>query len=244
MIKIICSDITVFKSSFEAVSKIVTEVQLEIDSDGIRLNAIDPSHITFVHLELEKDCFDIFECTKPSKISFVTDEFLKYLKRIGKDSLLELGVDANYLIIRAEGRTNKTFKLKLLDIENNVPNLPEIEYPNKFMMDTKLFKEVCLDIVEFSHKLQIYNEGSVVYFEAFGDFTDAKIEYDSNQKLSEDCSSVYDLEKIKDMLKADKFATQTSVSFGDNLPLLLEMSNDEETQRLNFLLAPRIEDEY
>ena len=217
---------------------------MEIDSDGLRVDAIDPSHVTFVHLDINEYEFDIFECERPMKICFTTDEFLKYLKRINKDSIMELTVDDNYLTIKSEGNTNKTFKLKLIDLEYDTPPLPEIEYPITIDMDTKLFKEIVKDIEGFSQKVKIYNKGNFIRFEAFGDFSDVEIEYVYQNSISDTFSSVYDLEKISDMLKADKFATKTHLSWGQDMPLLVEMKSENENEVLSFLLAPRIEEEF
>ena len=241
--RIVCSDINIFKSSFEAISKIVNEIQMEIDSDGLRVNAIDPSHTTFVNLDIKEIEFDIFECEKPRSIFFNTDEFLKYLKRINKDSLLEIKVDENYLIIHSEGSTNKTFKLKLMENDYTVPSLPQIDYEMEFEISTKLFKEICNDIVEFSPRMKISNDGNFIRFIAFGDFTDAEIEYIYQNKVTEKYSAVYDMNKIKDMMKADKFATKTYIHYGNDMPVLIEMKSENENQCLNFILAPRIEED-
>ena len=241
--RIVCSDLNIFKSSFEAISKIVNEIEMEVDSDGIRVNAIDPSHVTFVHLDINESEFDIFECEKPQKICFTTDEFLKYLKRMNKDSLLELSIDENYLIIHSEGATNKTFKQKLIEIDNSVPDLPKIEFPISVGIETKLFKEICKDIDGFSQKVQISNEGNCIKFIAYGDYTDAEVEYVYQNDITNTFSSVYDLEKIMVMLKADKFAKETVISWGETMPLLVDMKSGDGNQTLTFMLAPRIEED-
>lgn len=241
--RLVCSDINIFKSSFEALSKIVNEIRMEVDSDGLRVNAIDSSHVTFVHLGINEYEFDVYECEKPRKITFVADEFLKYLKRVGKDSILELKVDDTYLTIHAEGNTNKTFKMKLMENDSEVPDIPEIDYPINIELDSKTFKEICSDIVEFSQKIKISNHDNYIKFEAFGDFTDAEIEYVYQNSYKETYTSIYDLEKIKLMLKAEKFAPKTRLSWGNDMPLLVEMRSENENQNLSFLLAPRIEEE-
>ena len=60
MFKAVLSDSNVLKTSFEAISSIVDEVQMQADSDGLRLDALDRSHITFVHLELKSVLYLIF----------------------------------------------------------------------------------------------------------------------------------------------------------------------------------------
>ena len=51
MFKAELSDSNILKTSFDAISSIVDEVQIQTDSEGMRLDALDRSHITFVHLE-------------------------------------------------------------------------------------------------------------------------------------------------------------------------------------------------
>lgn len=58
MLKARLSDPDILKSSFDAISGIIDEVQMIAKEDGIYMDAIDRSHITFVHLELKNELFD------------------------------------------------------------------------------------------------------------------------------------------------------------------------------------------
>lgn len=242
MLRLVSSDTNIFKSSFGAISSIVSIVEMELDSDGIRINAIDSSHITFVHLELEESVFDIYECDKAQRICFDIVEFLTYLKRAGKDTLLEIRVDENHIIVHIEGNTNKTFKLKLLDIENNTPPMPEIDYPVTINIPTKTFKDSISDIHAFTEKVKISNDNNVLKFTALGDFADVEVEWEHNQTITTSAESNYTLDKIKEMMKADKFSRECAISYGNDMPLMLELSSTPE-EKLSFLLAPRIEEE-
>lgn len=243
MTKIVCSDINLFKSSFEAINKTVHEISMEVDSDGIRVNSMDPSHTTFIHLGINEPEFDVYECDKPRKINFSTDDFLKYLKRINKNSKLELIIDDIFLTISGKGNTTKTYKMKLLDIESDIPSFPELEYSMSINMPTKMFGEICNDISEFSQKVKIYNEGNCIYFDSYGSYVDTKLEYNYQNTPGQTYTSIYDIEKIKPILKAEKFAPTTFISYGENMPILIEMKSENENQNLSFLLAPRIEED-
>ena len=74
MFKAELSDSSILKTSFDAISSIVDEVQIQTDSEGMRLDALDRSHITFVHLELKSSLFDEYICDVPEKINIDTDE--------------------------------------------------------------------------------------------------------------------------------------------------------------------------
>ena len=81
MFKAELSDPNILKTSFDAISSIVDEVQIQTDSEGLRLDALDRSHITFVHLELKSSLFDEYVCDEPEKINVDTEELMKVLKR-------------------------------------------------------------------------------------------------------------------------------------------------------------------
>jgi proliferating cell nuclear antigen len=241
--KLALSDPSIFKTSFDAISSIVDEVQIEVDSDGLRLNAIDRSHITYVHLELKESLFDIFQCDKPIKLNLDTEELMKVLKRSKSDDVMELGVDAGSLIITFEGETKKTFKVKLIDLEYDAPTPPEIEYPIKIAVPIRTLKEGVQDIEIVANKVSLSVDEDNLTLEAVGDFADAKIEYLHGEKVNDSAKAIYAVENIKEMLKAEKFADNTYISIGNDMPLTLslELLNDEG--KLTFLLAPRIEEE-
>lgn len=243
MFKLILSDPSIFKTSFDAISSIVDEVQIEVDSDGLRLNAIDRSHVTYVHLELKESLFDVYECDKPIKLNLDTEELMKVLKRSKSDDVMELTVDAGSLIITFEGAVKKTFKVKLIDLEYDTPAQPQIEYPININIPITTLKEAIQDIEIVADRVLFDVDEDKLTLEAVGEFSDAKVEYLHGEKITETAKAIYAIENIKEMLKAEKFADNTYVQFGDDMPLtlVLELLNNEG--ELSFLLAPRIEEE-
>ena len=49
------------------------------------------------------------------------------------------------------------------------------------------------------------------------------------------------MDKIREMLKADKFTEVATVCIGDDMPLTLKLVMDSGEGELSFLLAPRLE---
>ena len=243
MFKLILSDPSIFKTSFDAISSIVDEVQIEVDSDGLRLNAIDRSHVTYVHLELKESLFDVYECDKPIKLNLDTEELMKVLKRSKSDDVMELTVDAGSLIITFEGAVKKTFKVKLIDLEYDTPSQPQIDYPININIPITTLKEAIQDIEIVADRVQFEVDEDKLTLEAVGEFSDAKVEYLHGEKITDTAKAIYAIENIKEMLKAEKFADNTYVQLGDDMPLtlVLELLNNEG--ELSFLLAPRIEEE-
>jgi len=126
MFKAVLSDSNILKTSFDAISSIVDEVQMQADEEGLRLDALDRSHITFVHLELKKGVFDEYQCEESMKINVDTEELMKVLKRAKAEDMVELTVDEGNLIITFEGEARRTFKIRLIDIEYEAPSPPKL----------------------------------------------------------------------------------------------------------------------
>ena len=243
MFKAVLSDSNILKTSFDAISSIVDEVQMQADEEGLRLDALDRSHITFVHLELKKGLFDEYKCGEPMKINVDTEELMKVLKRAKSEDMVELTVDEGNLIINFEGEAHRTFKIRLIDIEYEAPSPPQLEYPTEFEVPFALLKDSIQDIGIVSDKIALHVDADKFEASAEGEFGDAQIEYLHGEKIEESARSIFSLEKVKEMLKADKFSESAVIRLGNDMPLNLALQMATDDGELSFLLAPRIESE-
>jgi len=243
MFKAELSNPNILKTSFDAISSIVDEVQIQTDSEGFRLDALDRSHITFVHLELKSSLFDEFVCDEPEKINIDTDEFMKVLKRSKSTDRVIMSLDEGNFIITFEGEAKRTFKIRLIDIEYESPTPPQLNSPTKFEIPFNLLKDSIQDMDLFSDKITLMVDSEKFRASAEGEFGDANIEYIHGEKIETEAKSVFSLEKIREMLKADKFSEMAIINLGTDIPLYLTLRRVDGEGELSFLLAPRIESE-
>jgi len=243
MFKAELSNPNILKTSFDAISSIVDEVQIQTDGEGFRLDALDRSHITFVHLELENSLFEEFVCDEPEKINIDTDELMKVLKRSKANDRVIMSLDEGNFILTFEGEAKRTFKIRLIDIDYDSPTPPELKYPTEFEVPFSLLKDSIQDMDIFSDKLTLMVDSEKFMASASGEFGDANIEYIHGEKIDTDAKSVFSLEKIREMLKADKFSEVATIYLGNDMPLTLTLKRVTGDGKLSFLLAPRIENE-
>ncbi|KZX11397.1 proliferating cell nuclear antigen (pcna) [Methanobrevibacter filiformis] len=243
MFKAELSDPSILKTSFDAISSIVDEVQIQTDSEGLRLDALDRSHITFIHLELKASLFDEYVCDEPEKINIDTEELMKVLKRSKSDNRVLMSLDEGNFIITFEGEAKRRFKIRLIDIEYEAPSPPDLDYPTEFEVPFSLLKDSIQDIDIFSDKISLIVDSERFKASAEGEFGEANIEYIHGEKITIDAKSVFSLEKIREMLKADKFSDMAIIKLGNDMPLTLVLRMVSEDGELSFLLAPRIENE-
>lgn len=241
MFKAELSNSNILKTSFDAISSIVDEVQIQTDSEGMRLDALDRSHITFVHLELKESLFDEYVCDEPEKINIDTDEFMSVLKRSKSQDRVLMELNEGNFIITFEGEATRTFKIRLIDMDYENPVPPQIDHPTSFEVPFALLKDSINDIDIFSDKISLKVDEDKFTAAAEGDFGDASIEYIHGEKIDTEVKSVFSLDKIREMLKADKFSDIAEIHLGEDMPLSLTLNMVTGDGKLSFLLAPRLE---
>ena len=233
----------ILKTSFDAISSIVDEVQIQTDSEGLRLDALDRSHITFVHLELKSSLFTEYICDEPEKINIDTDELMKVLKRSKSDDSVILSLDEENLILTFEGEAKRTFKIHLVDMEYESATPPELNHSATVEIPFSLLKDSIQDMDIFSDKIILSVDSEKFIISAEGEFGDANIEYIHGEKIDTSVQSVFSLDKVKEMLKADKFSNVVTIKLGDDIPLSLALKMVSGEGELSFLLAPRLEND-
>jgi len=177
------------------------------------------------------------------KINVDTEELMKVLRRArAGDRLIITSDDAN-LILTFEGEATRQFKIRLIDIEYETPQPPEIRYENEFEVPFSLLKDAIADIDIFSDKITFQVDEEKFIISSKGEFGDAMIEYYHGEKIKEPARSVYSLDKIREMLKADRFSETATINLGNDMPLKLTLKMPEDEGELSFLLAPRLEAE-
>lgn len=232
---------TILKTSFEAISNIVDEAQLECDTEGIRLRALDRSHIVFCKLELKESLFNTYQCPEPEKINIDTSEFMKVLKRAKNDDLVELETDETNLIIRFMGDATRTFKIRMIDMEYEAPNPPAMDYDCNINLPVKILKDSVGDIGIFSDNILFCIDQDHFIISADGDFGDARVKYIHCERVDGSAESLFSLDKINSMLKAEKFSDTVDIGLGDDLPLTMCFEMVTGDGEISFLLAPRLD---
>ena len=231
----------IIRDSVETICLIIDELSFECDSESIRLNALDKSHITFISLEWKSHLFDMYQCSEP--ISFCVDasELLKIIKRIKSDDILSAGLDEGNLILTYNGDSTRTFKLRLIDVEYETPVPPTVEYPVHLSIPTDVFNDALIDAELYGEKISLSVDNDYFITSADGEFGVNHNRYLHGESIGDYVKSTYAIPKIKEMLKGKSLSHEVKLGLGDNLPLTLEYHSPTNDYKLGFLLAPRLE---
>ena len=235
------SNTKIIKDSVETICLIIDELSFECDSESIRLNALDKSHITFIGLEWKSILFDTYQCSEPCSFTVDASELLKIIKRIKTDDVLSLGLDEGNLILKYNGDSTRTFKLRLIDVEYETPVPPTVNYPVHLSIPTDVFNDAITDAELYGEKISLSCDNDYFITSADGEFGVNHNRYLHGENIGDYVKSTYSIPKIKEMLKGKGLSHEVRLGLGDDLPLTLEYHSPTNDYKLGFLLAPRLE---
>lgn len=87
------ADGQVLRKLIESIKDLVTDVNLDVTSSGISLQAMDSSHVALVTLNLSADGFEQFRCDKQMTLGVAIASLSKILKVGGNEDSITLDCD-------------------------------------------------------------------------------------------------------------------------------------------------------
>ena len=99
------------KKLIESIKDLVTDINLDITSTGISLQAMDSSHVALVTLNLSSDGFEEYRCDKQMTLGVSVTNLSKIMKCGGNDDSITLSAeeDPSNLHIKFENTSNFSY---------------------------------------------------------------------------------------------------------------------------------------
>lgn len=165
-----------FKTLIEAISTLLTDTCIEFDETGLRIVAMDTSHIVLVHLKLQADKFEYYHCPNKLVVGVNMLNFHKLIKTVNSNDTLTLFVDSNdinHLGIKIESnmKNNKTtYKLNLLDLDNHQIKVDPADFNSVITLPSTDFQKICRDMNNIADQVEVKNINDQLIFSCKGDF--------------------------------------------------------------------------
>lgn len=165
-----------FKLLIDALKEILIETNLEIDQTGLRIIALDASHIVLCHLKLEASQFEIFKCAKKLFVGINMLKLHMLIKTVGSNDVLTIFIeesDPNKLGIQIENpeKNVKTiYRLNILDINVLNITIPPADFQVTMTMASVNFQKIIRDMHNLADYIEIRNVENQLCFSCKGDF--------------------------------------------------------------------------
>ncbi|PLW41357.1 hypothetical protein PCASD_08871 [Puccinia coronata f. sp. avenae] len=164
----------VLKCVLDAIRELVTDVNFNCDEDGMKLQAMDNSHVALVALQLRASGFGQYRCDRQMTLGINVPSFQKITKCAAPQDILTLRAndDADILTIIAETlNTDRIaeYEMKMMDIDIEHLGIPETRYDAEVTLPSSEFNRIIRDLKEMGESIRIEATKEGVTFIANGD---------------------------------------------------------------------------
>jgi proliferating cell nuclear antigen len=245
MFEIQIDDARIWKNCIDAIVNLIEEGTFEIDPDGIRLRAMDPSQIAMVSFFIPKSAFSEYKVPSSNKIGLNFENLSKILARTRGGEKLRMSLEENKLVLEfiSEDST-RNFKVPLIEMPPGSHKELKIEHDAKVTITAGNFKEALRDAVLISSHITLEANSSGFRVDAHGD--NAELLLSGGQKgddikveAKQGAKATFPLKYLDDISKACPEGSKMAIHLKSNKPIKMEYQIGEAS--IVYYLAPRID---
>jgi len=251
MFRAVVHDSRIWRNLLSAISTLIEEADFNTTGEGLKLRAMDPSHVAMVDFEWPKAAFEEYECDKPTSIRLNLTAMLKLLRRGKSEESLEIAYDEENkkVNLTLKGKILKKFTMPTLEpVDEEVPT-PKLSFNAKAKMMSGTLKEIVEDSETVSDNIRFEASQDKLLVKASSELSNVNMELAKSDgallelEVKEASSAAFNLSYLGAMVKAGSATSEVaSIEFSTNMPLKLEFEMSEQA-KLMYYLAPRIEAE-
>lgn len=251
MFRMKMGDARQWKNLITAISTLIDEASFNFDENGMKLRAMDPSHVAMVDLEWPKVVFQEYVCDGPTKLCVNIGEMLKLLRRVGGDESVELSIDPKgaRLNMILKSRYTRTFGMATLEPSAEEVPTPKIAFKASARLTTELLKNALDDAQAVSDHIIFDISSERLLIRAAGDMGNVVIDVEKgieellNLEAKESARATFSLSYLSEMVKASaNLSDILSLELSTDMPIRLNFELSQ-SGRLQYYLAPRIENQ-
>ena len=242
------------RTLFEVLKEIVHDVNLQFDSSGVKLLTMDGARCALVYLKLRADAFEDFSCTGRHNVGVNMGSVFKLVRTCGSHDTITMYIDADNtnelgITISNHDKNSMTdFKLKLLDVDSEDINIPDVEFDSIVTMPSAYFQRICRDMLNISEKMTIRSQGDQLCLSCNGDFARQETVVgpsDAGMSLSsvseKRIEGTFSLKYLSLFCKASSLANTMELFLKESYPIIIKY-NVASLGEIRFCLAPQIDD--
>jgi proliferating cell nuclear antigen len=228
-----------FKQVIDALKEILMDINLEIDETGIKIVAMDNTHIVLIHLKLEADKFEHYYCEKKLYIGINMLRLHALIKTITNNDILSLYItkdDPNSLGISIDNndKNYKTnYKLSVLDIDVLNIQIPPVDFHTIITMPSSYLQKIIRDMNNLAEYIEFRNIGDKLILSCKGDFCTQEtilgteksasitIKKNNNEEDHEIIQGIFSLKYLLIFTKCTNLSSTVEIYLKNNYPIIL-----------------------
>lgn len=239
-----------WKIVVNTISTLVEEASFEATSEGLTFRAMDPSHVALVDLDWPNSAFEKYDCDKQQKLTVRVDDIAKLIRRADIKDSIEISMsEEETLILKLSNGYERQFQIHLVESTYGATPVPKLSFNTKVEITEQTFIKMLSDISAVSDHIIISSDNEKLVFSGKGDYGNgsATLMKDNPEllqlKVKEESKATYSIDYLLNITKAvGKSADILTFEYSNKMPLRLTFKLGEKGGRMQFYLAPRIEE--
>lgn len=234
------------KAVFEVLKDIINDVNVYFTAAGVHILTLDTARVTLVHMTLGSENFEEYQCPVDMAAGLNMGNMYKLLKSIsGADTLVMRMENRDYIDLLIENPVKKSatsFKLKLLDINEDILGLPDINMNVVTTLPSVDFQRIARDMGNLAQEMQIIRDGASLTLSCQGDFADQTTVIELPESVGR-TGAIFSLKYINLFTKATNMCASVQLmqdSTNENMPIVFRYTI-ANLGDLRFYLAPKID---
>ena len=228
------------KSVIDAMKEILMDVNLEFDENGMKIVALDNTHIVLIHLKLHAEKFESYYCMKKLYVGINMLKFHMLIKTIQNGDILSLFIhkdDPTILGITIENNEKNvktTYKLSMLDIDVINVDIPPADFNTIITMPSTYLQKIIRDMHNLAEYIEIKNIGEKLILSCQGEFccqetvlaTETQnIQIKNNENNSQEIiQGVFSLKYLSIFTKCTNLCSTVEIYLKNSYPIILQYS--------------------
>ena len=246
---------TTMKCLFESLKEFLNDVNLHFDKHGMKITAMDGNKCSCVHVKLDGDKFEKYQCYRDDIVAGVNMlSLFKLIKTIGSHDTVSFTIYKKtpfqlHINFSNENKNTSTDSmLKLLDINEDIYRIPDIAFDSQINMPSVDFQKYCRDLSVISDKLIIKSSKNMLELRADGDFASqcVRIKQTNNgmsinnkkESADEEIIGQYALKYLNLFTKSTNLSNVVELYLMNSFPLIL-VYYVGNLGKLQYCLAPK-----
>jgi proliferating cell nuclear antigen len=244
---------SIFRILIEALKEILPDTNIEFHPNGIKIITMDISHTVLVHCRLDGSQFEYYHCPEKIIVGMNMLNFFKLIKGMNNSETLTLYIEKKDIsrmgikIENGEKNTVTTFKLNLLDLDEEEIAVPPVKFSSVINIPSTDFQKICRDMNNLSTLMEIKSVGTQLIFTCQGDFAQQEtVMGESNNSgikyLEKDdekiVQGVFSLKHLVLFTKSTNLSNSVHIFIENNFPLIISYQIGSLGE-LKYCLAPK-----
>ena len=232
---------------FESLKNILSDVNFKADASGLKLTTIDGTQNAIVNLFLVNEKFEEYICTNPINIGINLLSVFKILKGIKHTDTISFTIyeseDSNMYIEsqNSDKKSTITSKIKLLDMDEKIYNIPDIKFDSYITMPSSDFQTYISDLANVSSEIEFRSNINNLSLKSTGDFAEQTIRInETNNEISnsDEQHGIYNIKYIQLFTKSTNLCGTVEIYLKTGYPLTV-LYNVANLGQIKYCLAPK-----